>query len=97
MEIVIIIAAAGAVGGLIKSLIEQKGAIALPGIEIAQDGTKYIHLGGAANLAMGAAMAVLIATTPATAVFAGISSAFLAEKVLERAKDLPLPIGIGKG
>jgi hypothetical protein len=98
MELIIIIAVAGAIGGLIKSLIEQKGAIALPGIEIAQDGTKYIHLGGVANLAIGAAMAVLTATTPATALFAGISSAFLAEKALERAKDLPLPItGIGKG
>jgi hypothetical protein len=97
MELMIMIAVAGAIGGLIKSLVEQKGAIALPGIEIAQDGTKYIHLGGAANLVIGAAMAILTATTPATAVFAGISSAFLAEKVLERAKDLPLPIGIGKG
>jgi hypothetical protein len=41
MELMIMIAAAGATGGLIKSLVEQKGAIALPGIEIAQDGTKY--------------------------------------------------------
>jgi len=98
MELIIIIAAAGAVGGLIKSLVEQRGAVALPRIEIAQDGTKYIHLGGVANLVLGAAMAVLTATTPATAVFAGISSAFLAEKALERVKDLPLPIpGIGKG
>jgi len=98
MEIVILIAAAGAVGGLIKSLVEQKGAVALPRIEMAQDGTKYIHLGGAANLVLGAAMAVLTATTPATAVFAGISSAFLAEKALERVKDLPLPaISPGKG
>jgi hypothetical protein len=98
MEIVIIIAAAGAVGGLIKSLVEQKGAVALPGIEIAQDGTKYIHLGGTANLVLGAAMAVLTATTPATAVFAGISSAFLAEKALERVKDLQLPVmSPGKG
>jgi hypothetical protein len=31
-------------------------------------------------------------------VVAGISSAFIAEKLLERAKDLPFPIpGIGKG
>jgi hypothetical protein len=97
MELMIIIAVAGAVGGLIKSLVEQKGAVALPRIEIAHDGTKYIHLGGAANLMLGAAMALLTAATPATAVFAGISSAFLAEKALERAKDLPLPIGIGKG
>jgi len=47
---------------------------------------------------IGAAIAAVIATTPATAVVAGISSAFIAEKQLERAKDLPLPIsGIGKG
>jgi hypothetical protein len=46
MELIIIIAAAGAVGGLIKSLAEQKGAVALPCIETAQDGTKYVHLGG---------------------------------------------------
>jgi hypothetical protein len=98
MELIIIIAAAGAVGGLIKSLVEQKGAVALPCIETGQNGTKYVHLGGIANLVIGAAIAAVIATTPTTAVVAGISSAFIAEKLLERAKDLPFPIpGIGKG
>ncbi|MFZ3169423.1 MAG: hypothetical protein WA130_17550 [Candidatus Methanoperedens sp.] len=98
MELIIIIAAAGAVGGLIKSLAEQKGAVALPCIETAKDGTKYVHLGGISNLVIGAAIAAVIATTPTTAVVAGISSAFIAEKLLERAKDLPFPIpGIGKG
>ena len=91
MEPIIIIAAAGASGGLIKSLVEQKGAVMLPKIETAQDGTTYVHLGGVANLILGAAMGVLTATTPATAAFAGISSAFLAEKILERARDIPIP------
>ncbi len=94
MEPVFIIAAAGAIGGLIKSLLEQKGAVALPRIETAQDGTKYVHLGGIANLVFGTAAAVFIATTPATALFAGISSAFLLEKAIERGKDLPLPVFI---
>lgn len=96
MEPIIIITAAGAAGGLIKSLLEQKGKVALPGIEISQDGTKYIHLGGAANLVIGAAMAVLTATTPATAMLAGISSVFLAEKALERAKEIPALVGLKK-
>ena len=68
----------------------------MPCIETAQDGTKYVHLGGIANLVIGAAIAAVIATTPATAVVAGISSAFIAEKLLERAKELPLPMP-GKG
>jgi len=41
MELMIMIAAAGAVGGLLKSLAEQKGAVALPYIETAQDGTVF--------------------------------------------------------
>jgi hypothetical protein len=97
MELLITIAVAGAVGGLVKSLVEQKGKVALPGIEIAQDGTKYVHLGGAANLVLGAAMALLTTVTPAAAVFAGISSAFLAEKALERVKNLQLPIPVVSG
>jgi len=90
----IIIAVAGAVGGLLKSLVEQHGAVALPKIEVT-DGTKYVHLGFIGNLIIGSAVAVITTTTPITAVFAGISSAFLVEKVLEAAKTTPLPI-IGK-
>ncbi len=92
MDAIIVIALAGAVGGLIKSLVEQKGAVALPCIETHEDGTKYIHLGGVTNLLIGAAMAVLLATGPMAALFYGIASAFIAEKILERAKEIPIPI-----
>lgn len=34
MDSIVIIAVAGAVGGLLKSLVEQKGAVALPRTEI---------------------------------------------------------------
>ncbi len=90
MDAIIVIALAGAVGGLIKSLVEQKGAVALPCIETHEDGTKYIHLGGITNLLIGGAMAVLLATGPVAALFYGIASAFIAEKILERAKDIPI-------
>lgn len=86
MEQTIIIAVAGAFGGLLKSLVEQKGAVALPRIEITQDGTKYVHLGGVANLIVGTVVALLISTTPITALSAGIASAFLAERIIEEAK-----------
>lgn len=86
MDSIIIIAIAGAVGGLLKSLVEQKGAVALPKIE-ETNGTKYVHLGGIANLIVGATIAVLTAITPISALLAGISSAFIAEKLLERSKE----------
>jgi len=92
MEPITMIAVSGGIGGLIKSLVEQKGAVALPRIEIGPDGTRYVHLGGVTNLIIGGVMAVLTATDPVTAIGAGISSAFLAEKVFERANELPLPI-----
>lgn len=95
METIVTIAVVGAIGGLLKSLVEQKGAVVLPSIEIAQDGTKYIHLGFISNLIVGTVVALLTTTTPITALFAGVSSAFLAEKVLELAKTTSLPV-IGK-
>jgi NADPH:quinone reductase-like Zn-dependent oxidoreductase len=84
METIILIAAAGAVGGLAKSLLEQKGAIALPGIETSSDGTKYVHLGGITNLILGAVVAVATVTAPIQGIFAGISSAFILEKLIEK-------------
>lgn len=91
MNELLIVGVAGAVGGLLKSLVEQKGAVALPRIEVSQDGTKYIHLGFIANLIVGASVALLSALyspiTALSALFAGVSSAFLAEKFLEKAKD----------
>lgn len=84
MEPIILIAIAGAIGGLAKSLLEQKGAIALPGIEISQDGTRYVHLGGITNLIIGAVAAIATVTTPIPGIFAGISSAFILEKMIEK-------------
>ncbi len=90
METIVIIAVAGAVGGLLKSLVEQHGAVALPKIETT-NGNKYVHLGFIGNLVVGAVVAVMTATTPISALLSGVSSAFFAEKILERGNIIPLP------
>ncbi len=92
MEPIMTIAVAGAVGGFVKSLIEQKGAVMLPEIEVTQDGTRYVHGGFVTNLIIGAVGAVISATTLVAALTAGMSSAFLLEKAIERAKEVPAMI-----
>jgi hypothetical protein len=77
------IAIAGAAGGFVKSLVEQKGRVVLPKIEEA-DGAKYVHLGVMANMVLGLAVSFYTAADPATAFTAGITAAFFAEKLLER-------------
>jgi hypothetical protein len=79
---------AGAVGGLLKSLLEQNGKIALPGYEVASDGTKYVHFGFGVNLLLGGA-AGMFTLDPVGAFAAGMSSAFIGEKVVERVKVKP--------
>lgn len=74
---------AGAAGGFVKSLVEQKGAVVLPKIE-ETEGTKYVHLGALANMALGLIVAYYTATTPGMAFTAGITAVFFAEKLLER-------------
>lgn len=79
----IAIAIAGAAGGFVKTIVEQKGAVALPKIEEA-DGTKYVHLGAVANIILGLSVAYFTAIDPGAAFTAGITAAFFAEKLLER-------------
>lgn len=77
-------AIAGAAGGFAKSLAEQNGRITMPGIEKGSDGTKYLHLGFVANVALGAIVAFYMATNPFTAFTTGIAAAFIVEKFFER-------------
>ncbi len=86
MEAVVLIVIAGAVGGFVKSLVEQNGAVVLPKIEVAQDGTQYIHGGFITNMITGAVGAVITTATPLAALMAGMSSAFVLEKAAEIAK-----------
>ncbi len=78
------IAIAGAAGGFVKSLVEQNGAVILPKVEEA-DGTKYVHLGAIANIALGSMVAVYMASEPLSAFTIGITAVFIVEKLLERA------------
>ena len=88
MEIQLLIAIAGAAGGLIKSLVEQNGKVLIPSIEISKDAngatSKYIHLGFLFNVILGAIVSFYTMTTPLSAFTAGVSSAFFAEKLIER-------------
>ena len=77
------IAIAGAAGGFVKSLVEQKGAVILPKIE-ETEGTKYVHLGAIANMALGLIVAFYTASEPIMGFTAGITAVFFAEKLLER-------------
>lgn len=81
------IAIAGAAGGFVKSIVEQKGRVALPKIETStEEGkkTKYVHLGAIANIAIGLIVAFYVADAPGAAFTAGITAVFFAEKLLER-------------
>ena len=82
MVLTITIVTLGALGGLLKSLMEQKGKVALPKLEITKDDT-YIHFGFILNLVLGATVAMITASDPAGAIAAGISSAFTIEKLIE--------------
>lgn len=74
---------AGAAGGFVKSMVEQKGAVVLPTVEEAQ-GTKYVHLGFVGNCALGALIAFYTASEPTSAFSAGLAASFIAEKLIER-------------
>ena len=77
------IAIAGAAGGFVKSLVEQQGRVLLPKIE-ETEGNKYVHLGALTNMALGLIVAFYMAGDPSAAFTAGITSAFIVEKLLER-------------
>ena len=89
VPLTITIAIAGAAGGFVKSLVEQKGAVILPKVEIA-DGTKYVHLGALANMALGLIVAVYTSSEPGMAFTAGITAVFFAEKLLERTPQITI-------
>lgn len=80
---------AGAAGGFVKSLVEQKGRVILPKIEESedQDGktTRYVHLGALANMILGAIVATYAAVEPSAAFTAGITAVFIVEKICEGA------------
>lgn len=84
IEIEIGMLLAGASGGFVKSIVEQKGRVILPAVEEAE-GVKYVHLGAVANLALGAIVAFYTASDPASAFTAGLTAVFIAEKLIERA------------
>ena len=90
MEPIYMIVAAGAVGGLLKSLMESNGRVALPRIETVTDSTgksvQYVYLGVVMNLLLGAGMAAVTATNPVTALAAGMATAFATEKAVEIGK-----------
>lgn len=83
MNETILILAAGAIGGLLKSMIENKGRVFLPKLEITESGT-YIHFGFIMNMVVGAVAAFGIAATVPAALTAGLSSAFLSESIMEK-------------
>lgn len=74
---------AGAAGGFAKSLAEQNGRVALPKIEKNADGTTYVHFGFLLNIVLGAAAGVFM-PDPVSAFTAGMSAAFVGEKIIER-------------
>ncbi len=76
----------GAAGGFIKSLLETGGRVALPKLEDAPDGTKYVHFGFLINVVLGAASGFL-APEPMSAFTGGISAAFVGEKVAEKVAE----------
>lgn len=81
-------AIAGALGGLVKSIVEQKGKVALPKIEetIDEEGqkTKYVHLGATANVVLGAIVSYYMALDALSGFTSGITAVFFAEKLLEK-------------
>lgn len=81
------IAIAGAFGGLVKSILENKGRVILPYIEIIKDknnnSVPYVHLGFISNMLLGAFISYYTMPNIASAFTTGISSAFLSEKLIE--------------
>lgn len=78
---------AGAAGGFVKSLVEQKGAVVLPKVE-ESEGARYVHLGALANMALGLIVAFYTASEPSAAFTAGLTAVFIMEKLIERTPAL---------
>ncbi len=81
-------AVAGALGGFAKSLAEQKGKVALPRVEESDDGeghkVKYVHLGFAVNVVLGAIVSAYMASDPLGAFTTGVTAVFIVEKFFEK-------------
>ena len=82
------LAIAGGIGGFVKSLLENKGRVALPSIETVLDNTlhitnKYVHLGFISNIILGTTIAYFTTTDLVGAFSTGMASAFLIEKSIE--------------
>ncbi len=83
------LAIAGGIGGLVKSLLEGKGRVALPSFEKVTDAANqtvsYVHLGFLVNVVLGTAVAYFTTTDIMGAFTAGMATAFFAEKASELA------------
>ncbi len=81
------LAIAGGIGGLVKSLLEGNGRVALPSLETVKDAANqtvnYVHLGFLVNVVLGTAIAYFTTTDIMGAFTAGMASAFVAEKASE--------------
>jgi hypothetical protein len=73
---------AGALGGLLKSLMENQGRVTLPKLERATDGNNYVHFGFLLNLLLGAGTGI-VAADPISAFTMGMSAAFVGETIIE--------------
>jgi len=84
------LAIAGGIGGLVKSILEDKGRVALPYIEVVTDSSlkvqKYVHLGFITNIILGTTIAYFMTTDLVGAFTTGLSTAFVAEKIVEKSK-----------
>lgn len=80
-------AVAGALGGLCKSLVEQKGRVLLPKVVTERDQSgqesKYVHLGFAVNVIIGAIVSYYISVDPVGAFTEGVAAVFAIEKLIE--------------
>ncbi len=90
MEQIVYLLIAGAVGGLLKSMMESNGRMVMPSIEHVKDSNgndrHYVHLGFLMNVILGAGMGGLATDTIAAAVTTGMATAFTAEKIVEVGK-----------
>ena len=85
--------AAGAVGGLIKSLMEASGRVILPSIQkvndpITKETTRYVHLGFVTNIILGGSVGAYLSPDLVGAFTAGLTSAFVLEKMMETRPQL---------
>jgi hypothetical protein len=88
----IMLALAGAIGGIVKSLMESNGRVALPAFEVVTDATgkatKYIYLGFVGAGILGFAAGGFLSVDLMSAFLAGMSSSFVLEKMIEKSPEI---------